>query len=283
MMGVGVGTRILAGSQPTGPTLKNSEQERAEKNIPHESDVETRWGLIAVASSPWSTREGPKKELLVWVDFSVVFTIEIVLSPSIVLESLLSFSFHFFRPQLCTKTRPKKLNSNSRATTTKMSEDKKFESKDELADWFKERGVEEGDLGDVAEKLLMRGFHKPSRLLGITVDELKNDAKKPNPLARELSNKLKLLQQPNGELRCCCCCILVFKFKMLIAVEFLPVLPPATVPTAFDLAVQKLAGGMPRYKSSHFPRYSMQIPFRFTIVISARRCLHVPPTFPAEA
>ena len=91
-----------------------------------------------------------------------------------------------------------------------MSEDKKFESKDELADWFKERGVEEGDLGDVAEKLLMRGFHKPSRLLGITVDELKNDAKKPNPLARELSNKLKLLQQPNGELRCCCCCILVY-------------------------------------------------------------------------
>ena len=91
---------LVIGSRESthGPNTK--EQDRAEKNIPHESDVETRWGLIAVASSPWSTREGPKKELLVWVDFSVVFTIEIVLSPSIVLESLLSFSFHFFRPQL---------------------------------------------------------------------------------------------------------------------------------------------------------------------------------------
>jgi hypothetical protein len=90
-----------------------------------------------------------------------------------------------------------------------MSEDNKFESKDALEEWLKSRGVDEDDVGDAAEKLFAKGFNKPSRLLGITVDELERDANIRNPIARELSNKLKD-QQPIGKLRCCSR-ILVFK------------------------------------------------------------------------
>ena len=72
-----------------------------------------------------------------------------------------------------------------------MSEDEKFASKDDLQEWLKGRGVDEDDVAEAADKLFANRFNKPSRLLGITVDELKNDAGIQNPLARELSNQLE--------------------------------------------------------------------------------------------
>ena len=71
------------------------------------------------------------------------------------------------------------------------ADDNRFSNKDELEYWLKRRGVDDEDAGDAAGKLLARGFNKPSRLLGITVEELKNDVGIQNPLARELMNKLK--------------------------------------------------------------------------------------------
>lgn len=81
-----------------------------------------------------------------------------------------------------------------------MIDDKKFESKGELEAWLKLLGVDEDDAGEAAEKLFERQFNKASRLFGITVEELGKDVNILNPLARELSNKLKAQQpQQNGK------------------------------------------------------------------------------------
>ena len=50
-----------------------------------------------------------------------------------------------------------------------MSNDKKFESKDELEAWLKQQEVEEDDVGAVTEKLFANKFHKESRLRNITI------------------------------------------------------------------------------------------------------------------
>ena len=75
-----------------------------------------------------------------------------------------------------------------------MSNDKKFESKDELEAWLKDRGVGKDDVGEAAEKLISKGFNKPSRILGITVEMLQR-AEFGDPLALDLSNKLSNDQQ----------------------------------------------------------------------------------------
>jgi hypothetical protein len=75
-----------------------------------------------------------------------------------------------------------------------MSKDNKFESKDELGEWLKSRGVDEEDAAEAAEKLFLNKFNKPSRLLGISVEMLQRIALS-DPLALELSNKLKQQQQ----------------------------------------------------------------------------------------
>ena len=67
-------------------------------------------------------------------------------------------------------------------------------------------------LEDVFRAMLKKKFNKRSRLLDITVEELKSDVGIENPLARELSNKLKQ-HQSSGKLRCCCflySCILLY-------------------------------------------------------------------------
>ena len=61
---------------------------------------------------------------------------------------------------------------------------------------MKSQGVDEDDVVEAADKLWAKEFNKPSRLLGIAVEELKNDVGIQNPLARELSNKLS--QQQNA-------------------------------------------------------------------------------------
>jgi hypothetical protein len=78
-----------------------------------------------------------------------------------------------------------------------MSNDKKFESKDDLEAWLKLRGIDEDDVGEAAKKLSAKKFNKPSRLLGITVEMLLK-AGFEDHLALELSNKLKD-SQPNGK------------------------------------------------------------------------------------
>jgi hypothetical protein len=100
-----------------------------------------------------------------------------------------------------------------------MSEEK-FEKAEALEAWLKSRGVDEDDVAEAAKKLFEKGFNKPSRLLGITIQELKEYAGIEGPVARELSNRLEKKQRPNGKSRSCfcilvfvdCCfCILVFK------------------------------------------------------------------------
>lgn len=72
-----------------------------------------------------------------------------------------------------------------------MSEDKKFANRVELESWLKEeRGLDCDHAGEASEKLFSNGYNKPSRLMGITVEELKEFAGMVGPLARELSNKL---------------------------------------------------------------------------------------------
>ena len=80
-----------------------------------------------------------------------------------------------------------------------MSNDKKFESKDELETWLKGRGVDEDDVGAVAEKLFAGKYNKPSKLLGITIQELEKYAGIEGPLARGLSNNLEKNRQANGK------------------------------------------------------------------------------------
>ena len=57
-----------------------------------------------------------------------------------------------------------------------MSEDIKFESKAELQEWLKGRGLDEDDAVEVSQKLFSNGYNKPSRLMGITVEELRDFA-----------------------------------------------------------------------------------------------------------
>lgn len=72
-----------------------------------------------------------------------------------------------------------------------MSEVENFDSKDELEDWLKRRGVDDDDVVEAANKLFEKEFNRPSRILGITVEELKIDVGIKNTLARELNNKRK--------------------------------------------------------------------------------------------
>jgi NAD-dependent DNA ligase len=71
-----------------------------------------------------------------------------------------------------------------------MSEEN-FQDAATLEAWLKGRGVDDDDVGDAAFKLFASKFNKPSRLLGITIQELKEYAEIEGPVARELSNKLK--------------------------------------------------------------------------------------------
>ena len=73
--------------------------------------------------------------------------------------------------------------------------DKKFESKDELEAWLKDRGLDEDDVGAAAEKLFANKYNNEARLWGITIQELAKYAGIVGPVARELSNKLSNYQQ----------------------------------------------------------------------------------------
>ena len=74
-----------------------------------------------------------------------------------------------------------------------MAEDKIFEDKAQLEDWLKGRGVDERRV--VASGLLWENeFNRPSTLLGISSDDLK-EVGFSIPVARHLSNKLKLDQR----------------------------------------------------------------------------------------
>ena len=68
-----------------------------------------------------------------------------------------------------------------------MNEDVKFESKDDLKDWLKSRRVDEDDV-DAAAKLFTNGFNKPSKLLGISIQELKDHAGIVGPVAPRAVN-----------------------------------------------------------------------------------------------
>eukprot|EP00523_Entomoneis_sp_CCMP467_P012664 CAMPEP_0168788318 /NCGR_PEP_ID=MMETSP0725-20121227/12269_1 /TAXON_ID=265536 /ORGANISM="Amphiprora sp., Strain CCMP467" /LENGTH=171 /DNA_ID=CAMNT_0008838581 /DNA_START=277 /DNA_END=790 /DNA_ORIENTATION=+ len=94
-------------------------------------------------------------------------------------------------------------SNNDNSTTMSADKDKKFENKEELKDWLKTRGVDEDDVAEAAEKLFARGFNKPSKLLGITVEEFAEINKTMSgkedkfsvALIRHLHNKLKEQQQ----------------------------------------------------------------------------------------
>lgn len=64
---------------------------------------------------------------------------------------------------------------------------------------MKQRGVDGNDAGAAAEKLFAGTYNKPSRLWGITMQELEKYAGVEGPGARELSNKLGKDQQANGK------------------------------------------------------------------------------------
>ena len=72
--------------------------------------------------------------------------------------------------------------------TSKMSEDKKFASSNELIDWLKSQGVAEGD-ARAAALVLFPDFDEPDALFGISSDDLKSVGLS-IPLAMKLSNKL---------------------------------------------------------------------------------------------
>jgi len=94
-------------------------------------------------------------------------------------------------------------SNNDNSTSMSADEDKKFDNKEELKDWLKTRGVDEDDVAEAAEKLFARGFNKPSKLLGITVEEFAEINKTMSgkedkfsvALIRHLHNKLKEQQQ----------------------------------------------------------------------------------------
>ena len=98
--------------------------------------------------------------------------------------------------------------------------DKKFESKDELEAWLKQQEVEEDDVGAVAEKLFANKFHKESRLRNITTQELAKYAGIEGPVARELSNKLSNDQKQ------------VSQSNHSVAVRWFVLLSHSTTPTA---------------------------------------------------
>jgi hypothetical protein len=92
-----------------------------------------------------------------------------------------------------------------------MSEDNKFESKDELEEWLKSRGVDEDDVGDAAEKLFAKHYTRPSMLLDISSDDLKGEGLNPR-VANHLRNKLKEQQQA-GKLRSCFCIQVLLRIR----------------------------------------------------------------------
>lgn len=61
--------------------------------------------------------------------------------------------------------------------------------------WLRDRGVEDDDLKEAAEKMFASGFTKASRLLGVTADRLETFAGIPFPLAQEISNYVQQQQK----------------------------------------------------------------------------------------
>jgi hypothetical protein len=84
-----------------------------------------------------------------------------------------------------------------------MSEEK-FQDAAALEAWLvNTKGVDKDDIADAATKLFLKGFNKPSTLIGISSAELR-EYEIPIPRAKHLSNKLaKDQQQQNGKFRCC--------------------------------------------------------------------------------
>ena len=75
-----------------------------------------------------------------------------------------------------------------------MSNDKKFESKDKLEAWLKDRGVGKDGVGAAAETLFAQGVKRSSQLLNIGSGQLERLGL-PLLLSVELSNKLSNDQQ----------------------------------------------------------------------------------------
>ena len=75
-----------------------------------------------------------------------------------------------------------------------MSENREFSNKVELENWLKECGLNEDNAGEASRKLLSTGYNKPSKFMGITVEELKEFSGIVSPLASGLSNKLQQRQ-----------------------------------------------------------------------------------------
>ena len=78
-------------------------------------------------------------------------------------------------------------------------EDKKFKSSHELKDWLVHaKGVHEVDAVKAASILYDKDFNVPSKLIGITVDMLKNQGLS-DPVAMTLSNKLEKRPHQQGK------------------------------------------------------------------------------------
>ena len=71
----------------------------------------------------------------------------------------------------------------------------KFKTIEELREWLEGRGVDEDDVDAAATALFTKGFNKRTKLLGISIQELKDFAGIVGPIARELSNLLQQQQQ----------------------------------------------------------------------------------------
>eukprot|EP00978_Attheya_sp_CCMP212_P029625 scaffold105914_cov26-Attheya_sp.AAC.1 len=70
-----------------------------------------------------------------------------------------------------------------------MSEEK-FQDASALEAWLKGKDVDQDDVAEAGKILFGGMFNKPSRLLDVSVDTLTR-AGKTDPVAQELSNKLK--------------------------------------------------------------------------------------------
>lgn len=98
---------------------------------------------------------------------------------------------------ICLSTQRNSNENNNSLTallpSSKMSEDRKFASKDELVDWLRSRGAAEGD-ARAAAQVLYPDFDEPDALLGISSDDLKSVGLS-IPLAMKLRNKLSQQQR----------------------------------------------------------------------------------------
>lgn len=75
-----------------------------------------------------------------------------------------------------------------------MTEEKRFEVKEELEEWLKSRGVDEDDASEAAQTLFAKGANKSTKLIGISSDQLERLGV-PTLTSVELSIKLKEDQQ----------------------------------------------------------------------------------------